>query len=281
MLASTLIFASSARSTSPCVSLQPTSIDPKRSTRSLNTYDIYLSATTIWCIMMMVEIILNIGILRCGNPIVISSEAQDYLKQFSPCHHAWFFPDEDALRRDLGRVPKVMFYGAGPPCQGVSAAGKKRGLEPWFKFILKDVWCFLTWIKSWMVLMFPKKYSHDFGSAIGCHSHVGLLQDGLQRAVNCFEALSGLSIHVGRSPQGWSQLVSSKPGVLCFRQETLTWHVAFLYHPSGGVVPKPSPWNSGSTTMLLFTCGSSIHSPVWPAAAMDQTFKSLNYLLTH
>ena len=37
---------------------------------------------------------------------------------------------EDALCHDTKKMPKVNIYGAGPPCQGVSTAGKKRGLAP-------------------------------------------------------------------------------------------------------------------------------------------------------
>ena len=58
-----------------------------------------------------------------------------------------------------------MFYGAGPPCQGVSAAGKKGGLEPWFN-------------KSGIVLKFPTNQS-----ASKHQSSVGRLQDHVSGAI--------------------------------------------------------------------------------------------------
>lgn len=36
---------------------------------------------------------------------------------------------KDATKRELSKMPRVHLYGAGPPCQGVSIAGKKRGLD--------------------------------------------------------------------------------------------------------------------------------------------------------
>lgn len=35
---------------------------------------------------------------------------------------------EDVMKRNVHKVPRVMLYGAGPPCQGVSSAGKKKGM---------------------------------------------------------------------------------------------------------------------------------------------------------
>lgn len=37
---------------------------------------------------------------------------------------------KDALKRKISSLPRVHLYGAGPPCQGLSIAGKKRGIEP-------------------------------------------------------------------------------------------------------------------------------------------------------
>ena len=48
------------------------------------------------------------------------------------CHHS----TKDATCRNIKEMPKVMLYGAGPPCQGVSSAGKKRGMEPGLMFNL-------------------------------------------------------------------------------------------------------------------------------------------------
>ena len=45
-------------------------------------------------------------------------------------------PAQDALKRDPSRVPRVHLYGAGPPCQPLSMAGRKRGLVPWDGFML-------------------------------------------------------------------------------------------------------------------------------------------------
>lgn len=41
----------------------------------------------------------------------------------------WMFKLQDVLRRDPMTMPRVSLYTAGPPCQAVSSAGRKRGLE--------------------------------------------------------------------------------------------------------------------------------------------------------
>ncbi len=52
----------------------------------------------------------------------------------------WMFKLQDVLRRDPMTMPRVSLYGAGPPCQAVSNAGKKRGLEPQLNLTIICIW---------------------------------------------------------------------------------------------------------------------------------------------
>lgn len=51
------------------------------------------------------------------------------LQVLTPGQDLSMLPWQDATNRDIKNMPSVQLYAAGPPCQGVSAAGKKRGAD--------------------------------------------------------------------------------------------------------------------------------------------------------
>ena len=60
-------------------------------------------------------------------------------------------PAQDALKRDPSKVPRVDLYGAGPPCQPVSMAGRKRGLVPWDGCL-----CFVVFLRLYVFKIIDK-----------------------------------------------------------------------------------------------------------------------------